>query len=546
MDQYDVVVLGTGAAGLTAAIRAHEGGAKVGVFEKGEKVGGTSSWSGGMTWIPNNPHMAELGIHDSADEAMEYIMSLSHGMIEEHLARAFVDAGPEMVQWMEDNTPVQFEIVEGFPDYHPEFPSGRPEGGRSMECPLYSFKELGDWADKITRSYFFTLPLTMTESTVGGGVFGQVPDEEIQRRTEAQEWGCGHSLIGRLLKGCLDRGIEPITDARAVELIQENGRVTGVKFEGEDGPFQIGVRGGVVMATGGFEWNKDMVKSFLRGPMTSPVSIPTNTGDGLKMAMKAGASLGNMREAWWMPAIEIPGDRGDGLPMLYLFQGERSRPGAIMVNRTGKRFVNEASNYNAFGSAFHVQDVAKFEYSNLPCWSIFDQECVDNYGFVQTKPGEPVLDFVMRADTVGELAEKLDVPSDTLEETIATWNANVEAGFDPDFSRGESAQDMWWGDAAKGATKAATLGTLEKAPFYAIEVTSGSLGTKGGPKTDTNGQVLDLDGDPIIGLYAAGNVMASPMGMTYGGAGGTLGPGMTFGYLAGRHAAEQAKILRNR
>lgn len=546
MQEYDVVVLGTGAAGLTAAIRAHEGGAKVGVFEKSEKVGGTSAWSGGMIWIPNNHHMAELGIHDSADEAMEYIMSLSLGMIEEHLARAFVDVGPEMVQWMEANTPVQFEIVEGFPDYHPEFPSGKPEGGRSMECPLFSFRELGEWADKINLSYFFTTPLTMTESTVGGGVYGQVPEEEMQRRVDAQEWGCGHSLIGRLLKGCLERGIEPATQARAVELIVENGRVTGVKFEGGDGPFEVNVRGGVVLATGGFEWNPEMVKSFLRGPMTSPVSVPTNTGDGLKMAMRAGASLGNMREAWWMPAIEIPGDRGDGLPMLYLFQGERSRPGAIMVNRSGKRFTNEAANYNAFGAAFHQQDISKFEYVNLPCWSIFDQTCVDSYGFVQTAPGEPVLDFVMRADTLRELAEKLGVPADVLEETVARWNANVADGHDPDFGRGDSAQDSWWGDPTKRGTKEATMGPLEKAPFYAIEVTSGSLGTKGGPKTDTDGQVLDLDGEPIIGLYAAGNVMASPMGMTYGGAGGTLGPGMVFGYLAGRHAAEQANVLRNR
>ena len=282
-----------------------------------------------MTWIPNNHHMAELGIHDSANEAMEYIMSLSQGMIEEHLARAFVDQGPEMVKWMEANTPVQFEIVEGFPDYHPEFPSGKTEGGRSLECPLFSFAELGEWADRITRSYFFTAPMTMAESTIGGGAYGGVSPEEIRRRSDAQEWGCGHAIVGRLLKGCLDRGIEPVTDARAMELIQENDRVTGVKFEGKNGPFEVGVHGGVVMATGGFEWNKDMVKSFLRGPMTSPVSVPTNTGDGLKMAMRAGASLGNMREAWWMPAIEIPGDRGDGLPMLYLFQSERARPGAI-------------------------------------------------------------------------------------------------------------------------------------------------------------------------------------------------------------------------
>ncbi|MBI1179706.1 MAG: FAD-dependent oxidoreductase [Alphaproteobacteria bacterium] len=546
MQEFDVVVLGTGAAGLTAAIRAHDGGARVGVFEKGDKLGGTSAWSGGMIWIPNNHHMAEIGVSDSAEDAMTYIMSLSHGMIEEELAQAFVDTGPEMVRWMEEHTPVQFRIVEGFPDYHPEFPCGKTEGGRSMECPLFSFRELGAWGDRITRSYFFTLPLTMAESTIGGGVYGGVPAEEIERRQAAGEWGCGHSLIGRLLKGCLDRGIEPVTGARAVELVMEDGRVAGVRFEGADGPFQVRSRGGVVLATGGFEWNPEMVKSFLRGPMTSPVSIPTNTGDGLKMSMKAGASLGNMREAWWMPAVEIPGDRGDGRPFQYIFQGERARPGAIMVNRKGRRFTNEAANYNAFGAAFHVQDVTHFEYVNLPCWSICDQACIDTYGFIRTTPGEPVLDFVTRADSLAELAGKLGIPADALEETVARWNASVEAGGDPDFGRGDSAQDNWWGDATKRGLKEATLGKLTKPPFYAVEVASGSLGTKGGPKTDTQARVLDLDGAPIPGLYAAGNVMASAMGMTYGGAGGTLGPGMVFGYLAGRHAAERTATLVNR
>ena len=545
MQEYDVVVLGTGAAGLTAAIRAHAAGASVAVFEKGEKVGGTSAWSGGMIWIPNNHHMSELGIDDSSEAAMEYIMSLSHGMIDERLARSFVDTGPEMVRWMEDNSPAQFEIVEGFPDYHPEFPSGKTEGGRSMECPLFSFNELGEWASRITRSYFFTSPITMAESTIGGGTFGQVSAEEIKRRTDNDEWGCGHSLVARLLKGCLDRGIEPVTQARAVELIQKGGRITGVKFEGASEPFEVGVRGGVVLATGGFEWNTELVNDFLRGPMTSPVSVPTNTGDGLKMAMRAGASLGNMREAWWMPAVEIPGDRGDGLPMKFLFQGERSHPGAIMVNRTGKRFTNEAANYNAFGAAFHIQDVTKFEYSNLPCWSICDQTCIDKYGFIQTGPGEPVLDFVTQSPTLEGLAKKLDIPGDALQATVARWNAQVANGSDPDFGRGDSVQDTWWGDAAHQGTKAATLGPLQNGPFYAVEVTSGSLGTKGGPKTDTNGRVLDLDGEPIIGLYAAGNVMASPMGMTYGGAGGTLGPGMVFGYLAGQHAAEQSRVRWN-
>lgn len=542
--EYDVIVLGTGGAGLTAAISAHEGGASVGVFEKGDKVGGTTAWSGGMIWIPNNNHMPEIGIPDSTEDAVTYLMSLSHGMIDEKLATAFVETGPEMVSWLEEKTPAQFVVVEGFPDYHPEHPKGKPGGGRSLECPLFSFHELGDWAERVIVGYDYrAAPITMAESPLGTGVPRPIPADEAQRRAENDERGCGQSLIGRLLKGCLDRGIEPVTGTRAVELIMEDGRVAGVKFEGKDGPFDIRVRSGVVLATGGFEWDSEMVTAFLRGPMTSPVSVPTNTGDGLKMAMKVGAGLGNMREAWWMPSVKIPGDRGDGREHQNLFAAERARPRSIMVNRKAKRFTNEAANYNAFGAAFHEQDVAAFDYANLPCWFVFDQTYLETYGFINAPLGSPAPDWVTKAPTLSGLAGELGISGDALEATVVRWNEICANREDPDFQRGTSAHDTWWGDPTKKGTPEATLGPIENGPFYAVEVSSGALGTKGGPRTDENAQVLDIDGAPIPGLYAAGNVMASAMGMTYGGAGGTIAPGMVFGYRAGRHAAQ---VRRNR
>lgn len=544
--EYDVIVLGTGGAGLTAAIKAHDEGAKVAVFEKAERVGGTTAWSGGMVWIPDNHHMPELGIEDSREDALTYLMSLSHGLIDPEFAAAFVDTGPEMLAWLEANTPAQFTIVEGFPDYHPEFPCGKTEGGRSLECPLFAFTELGAWQHRVTVGYNYrTAPMTMAESPLGTAVPKPIAADEIRRRAEEDLRGCGQSLIGRLLKGCLDRGIEPVTHARAVELISAEGRVTGVRIDGPDGLMDVHARGGVVMATGGFEWDDAMVRAFLRGPMTSPVSVPTNTGDGLKMAMRIGAGLGNMREGWWMPAVEIPGDRGDGRPHQHLFAAERARPRSIMVNRRGKRFTNEAANYNAFGAAFHEQDVARFEYSNLPCWFIFDQVHLDRYGFIGSGPGEAAADWVTRAASLQELAGTLGIDAEALDATVARWNENCASGRDPDFERGSSVHDTWWGDPACKGRPEATLGPIEQGPFYAVEVRSGVLGTKGGPQTDTQGQVLTVDGEPIPGLYAAGNVMASVMGMTYGGAGGTIAPGMVFGYLAGRHAAEVARSGRN-
>jgi len=546
MNEYDVVVLGTGGAGLTAAIKAHDEGARVAVFEKADRVGGTTAWSGGMIWIPNNHHMAELGLRDSRDDALTYLMSLSHGLIDPDLAAAFVDTGPEMVGWLEAQTPARFRIVEGFPDYHPEFPCGKPEGGRSLECPLFSFDELGAWRDRVTVGYNYgRAPVTMAESPLGSAVPTPVAPAEIAHRAERDERGCGQSLIGRLLKGCLDRGIEPVTGARAVELLSAERRVVGVRVETADGSIDVHARGGVVLATGGFEWDDSMVRAFLRGPMTSPVSVPTNTGDGLKMAMRIGAGLGNMREGWWMPAVEIPGDRGDGRPHQHLFAAERARPRSIMINRRGRRFTNEAANYNAFGAAFHEQDVARFEYANLPCWFVFDQTHLDRYGFIGSSPGQPAASWVTRAASLEELAATLGIAPEPLLATVERWNAQCAAGRDDDFRRGASVHDTWWGDPACKGTPQATLGPIDTGPFYAVEMRSGVLGTKGGPRTTTDGQVVDVDGDPIPGLYAAGNVMASVMGMTYGGAGGTIAPGMVFGYLAGRHAAQAARSGRN-
>lgn len=540
MDEYDVIVLGTGAAGLTAAITAFEGGAKVAIFEKAHSVGGTSAWSGGQVWVPNNPHQRALGKADSREEGIEYLMSLSHNMIAPEMAETFVDSGSEMIEFLEGCTPVSFYSIPDFPDYHPEFPGGKPEGGRTLECHLFPYGELGPWADRVGASpYYIDYTITVGETTLGQPVPAEVPPEEKARRRDQDERGMGMALIGRLLKACLDRGIEPQTNCRAVELVMSDGAVVGLKLEGPDGDFEVAAKN-VILATGGFEWDEKMVRAFTRGPLTHPLSIETNTGDGLKMAMRVGAMLGNMREAWWMPVIEVPSEVNRMGKQLLTY--ERTMPGTLMVNKQGKRFTNEASNYNAFGAAFHEQDVSRFEYANLPCWLIFNQDFYAKYPFVgglrdEYEAGLKPPQWIPSAASLRELANHIGIDADQLEATVERFNAHASAGVDPDFRRGESANDLWWGDPAWRGDKRATLGALGSGPYYAVEVKSGALGTKGGPQTDVDANVLDVDGEPIQGLYAAGNVMASPMGMTYGGAGGTLAPGMVFGYRAGRHAA---------
>ncbi len=296
-------------------------------------------------------------------------------------------------------------------------------------------------------------------------------------------------------------------------------------------------RKGVVLASGGFEWNEELRRAFLRGPMTHPVSIETSTGDGLLMAMRAGAMITNMREAWWIPVGAVPVESN---PMgRVLVNGQRTLPHSIMVNRRGRRFTNEAANYNAFGAAFHVEDVSRFEYANLPCWLVFDQTYVDTYGFRVSAGtgGDVVPAWIPRGETPAALAEELGIDGAELEQTIQRWNDNCAEGSDPDFGRGDSAFDCWWGDPYRKGRRDATLGPLDARPVLRLRDPQRRARHEGRPRVDPEARVLDLDGEPIPGLYAAGNVMGSPFGMTYGGPGGTLGPAMVFGFLAGRHAA---------
>ena len=535
MDHFDIVVLGSGAAALAAAVSASGHGAKtIGVFEKATVIGGTSAMSGGMIWIPGNHHMKSNRLIDSREMALEYLGSLSHGRMRTDLLEAYVDVGPIMVQWFENNSEVVFEIVENFPDYHPENPGGNQTGGRSLECPLFPFDELGEWANRISQSRQMSPFLLMNETTLGRGPLDTAPKEVIKLRSEKNLRGCGQALVGRLVKSCLDRQIVIEIEHQADELIIEEDNLRGVRFNTPSGIRDVETQS-VIIATGGFEWNKDLVNNFVRGPLQRPVSIETNTGDGLKMAMRAGAALGNMQEAWWVPVIDITNDEGATIP--WMVNRERVNPRCIMVNKNGKRFANEAANYNAFGAAFHQLDPGTFEYQNIPAWMIFDQEYLVRFGLCRFRGEGQVPDWLTSASTLAELADLIGCDGVGLEETVECWNAQAADLDDGDFHRGESVNDIHWGDGTK--TIAATLGPIDKPPYYAVEVRPGALGTKGGPQTNANAQILDVDGEVIKGLYAAGNVMASAMGMAYGGAGGTLGPCMVFGFIAGKHSAEE-------
>ena len=530
-ETYDVVILGSGAAGLTAALAAAVEGARVAVFEKAALLGGTTALSGGTIWIPDNRPARDAGVEDSRERGLAYLASLSNGMILPELAEALVDGGPQFVDFVEKHSEIRLQLVHGYPDYHPEHPGGLPRGGRSIEPALVSFAGLEQWTDRIAGD---VRRMLIAETPLGGGT-GVIEPGVLAERAGAKLEGLGRALVGGLLRACLERGVRVATRSRGVRLLTDGGVVTGVELETPEAVRPVRA-GAVVLATGGFEYDPDLVRDFLRGPLGTPVGAPTGTGDGLRMAMRLGARLGNMREAWWSPVVSYPGVRRDGGRNALLSARERALPGCIMVNRRGDRFANEAANYNALGGAFHRLDESRLDYSNVPAYMIFDRSTVDRFGAFGVVPGGEMPAWVTRAESLGGLAEAFGLPAARLRATVERFNDNARAGVDPDFARGESAYDRFPGGrgAADPDSPFTTLGPVGSPPFYGVEVAISALGTKGGPRTDGDGRVLHVNGEPIAGLYAAGNAMAGVTGKAYGGAGGTIGPAMVFGYRAGR------------
>ena len=525
--ETDVVVLGSGGAGLAAALTAAASGAAVAIYEKAATVGGTTAVSGGITWIPAHDRLA--GADLSVGDALKYLEAQSLGAMDRELVETFVRTGPAMLNYLEQHSDLRFDIAEGFPDYKPELPGGRPGGGRSLAAAPFDLAELGEWGARITA-----FPVDFSNVGIDAETKARIHATVDESLTEPCV--AGTALIAGLLKGLLDRGVEPVTEARAVELLGSADGIVGVRINHGGKDIRVRARRAVILATGGFEWDPGLVEAYLRGPMRGAVSPPNNTGDGLRMAMTHGADLANMGEAWWVPIVQIPGDTLGGKPRSRSVRLERTRPRSIIVNRAGKRFLNEAGEYNSMAGPFHHLD-PRAGYLNDPAWIVFDAQHLKRYGFLGIDPDGPAPEWFNESPTLEQLADKIGVDPAGLVGTVDAWNSNVEQEHDPDFGRGASAYDGYWGDPTAASPALQTLGPLDTAPFYAVPVAIGAMGTKGGPRTDRDGRVLHVSGKVIPGLFAAGNAMAGVTGKAYGGAGGTLGPAMTFGYRSGYAAA---------
>jgi 3-oxosteroid 1-dehydrogenase len=541
--ETDVVVLGSGGAALTSAILAYDQGASVIILEKADQIGGTTAFSGGIPWVPMNRYMKEKGLSDSKEEARQLVGHLTGGKEPDpELIDVFIDNGWKMIDYLHEKTPVRFKIPNGYGDYYANLPGGKNEG-RSLDPLPFSLNELGEWAEKIRRNPIFP-PLTLEEG--GASDPGDIDFNIVAERMEKNITTMGRALAGSLFKAVLDRNIETLTKTPGKELVMnEEGEVIGVRAERNGRDFYVGARKGVIIATGGFEWNKELVRSFLKGQITHPQSPATNEGDGLIMAMEAGASLANMGEAWWSPAFVDPTIEYEGRVYNMIDSQARTMANSIIVNRHGKRFANEGATYMDFPKSFYTYDQVTQTWPNEPpVWLVFDQQLKDRALIVTMAPGEPAPDWVDQANTIRELAEKIGVDPDGLEKTVEKFNKHAVNTEDPEFNRGTLHFEKF---ATRFAGPHANIGPIEKGPFYALPIYYGSLGTNGGPRINQHGQVISLRGKAITGLYSAGNAAMGILGSAYPGAGGTIGPALTFGYLAGIHAgnATERKINKN-
>jgi 3-oxosteroid 1-dehydrogenase len=545
-EEFDVVVAGSGAAGMTAALAAAKLGLSVVVIEKAPKFGGSTARSGGGVWVPNNPALKAAGVEDTPELAREYLAAIVGDIVPADRRDTFLDRGPEVIEFVQRHTPLRLQWVPGYSDYHPEAPGGRA-GGRSCEPSALDGHVLGAELANLEPPYSAAplgVPITQADYR-WLSLLARHPRGVVKLTSLGLRW-----LVGRIrrkhllsmgqalaagLRAGLQRGDVPVwLDTPLLDLRVEGDGVTGVVVRRNGEETTLTARLGVILACGGFEKNEEMRAKYQRAPIGTEwtVGAEANTGDGITAGMKLGAAVDLMDDAWWGPSIPLTGG-----PWFAL--AERSRPGCLLVDARGERFVNESAPYVEAVHAMYGKGDGPGEH--IPTWLIFDQRYRNRYMFTGIGPRQPLpgrwfkAGVAAKASTLESLAERIDLPADALAATVKRFNGFAQTGVDEDFHRGESAYDHYYGDPRNRPNP--SLGPLDVAPYYAIKIVPGDLGTKGGLRTDAQARVLREDGTVINGLYAAGNASGAVMGRTYAGPGATIGPAMVFGYLAAEHLA---------
>jgi len=556
----DFLVMGSGAAGMSAAIRGHDLGLEVLMVEKTDLFGGNTAMSGGVVWVPNNPSMKKKSIPDSEEDAVTYLKHITHGEIEEERLKNYVDQSQRVLAYLQAHTHVRYTSLEKYTDYYPEAPGGKP-GGRSMDPTPLDGARLRESLMTIRPIHRQALVLgkfgiTAREAHAALGLgFGSMMFMAWQlfryglRFFKRKKWGrdtrlvAGNALIGRLFLSLQERGIEAWRNTAVQSLVFQGGRVVGAVVERDGRSLRIQATKGILLAAGGFPRNAEMRQRYQRKPISTrwTAGSPGNTGDAISMGLDAGADVSLMDEAWWTPVSLVP--KYDEAWVLVV---EKSLPHGIFVNKNGERFTNEAAPYVDVVLGMY-EDASKGVGASSRWFHIFDADYRRMSIAGPIAPAKMMPDnriprrfrdggYLHRAETLDELAKNLGLPAAALKETIDRFNVSAVKGEDPEFNRGWSAQDRYYGHPSVKPN--CSLGPVAKPPFYAVEIFPGDLGTKGGLVTDLHSRVLRKGGSEVIeGLYAAGNTAASVMGRTYPGAGGTIGPALTFGFLAAESAA---------
>lgn len=496
--EVDVIVVGSGTA-IFAALSAKDAGAEsVLVLEKNVTFGGTSALSGGGFWIPMNYRMADAGLEDNREDAYKYLKAVSADQGDDTLINAYLDNAPKMVEWSRDKLGLKW--------YNNQEAQGNKNYQDYYEVP--GFRAFG-------RTIYFS------------------------KGEDPYKYGMPWQILRTTAEGM---GIEIMTETAAKDLITNAaGEVIGVHAEGTSGAMAIKAKKGVILGTGGFDYNKAMTAAFLRTPIFASNAVTTNTGDGHLMGMALGADLRNMQSYWGLPFYPLDEEKLIGEADWQTYRG---KPGSIVVNKHGERIGNEAAAYHVFDRSFSAWDSGAFEWRNIPAFWIADSLYANSWFFPGSNYTQGVVpDWVVKADTLEELCDKLGIDKDGLNATLAVFNPNAAEGKDPVFHRGEYQFDLntstnpYLTDLKNGC-----LAPIAVAPFYGAKYAPGTCGTNGGLRINENAQVLKVDGTPIPRLYAVGNTSGSVMGAAYPGGGSTLGAGGVFSYLAGKHVAGLASL----
>lgn len=554
---FDVVVVGSGNGGMTAALCTYEMGTKdVLLIEKSNLFGGTSAISGGGVWIPGNRYAKAAGAEDSAEKAKTYLRQLiTEEQVPEHQIDAYLENGPKMVDFLHERTRVRYVTLEHYPDYYTSL-DGAMHGHRSMEPETINANELGEEWRRLRRTH----PMMHMGGVIGftqveaAALVGQVPGwiklalKMVGRYLIDIPWRIKDKYDRRLATGCAgvarlrasmqDRDMPLWLNTSMTRLLDDDGKIVGLEVMREGNVLRIQARMGVVLAAGGFEHNQEMREKYLPKPTDHKWSAGTmdNTGDAILEGIRVGAKVHRMGEAWWCNTISVPGEE---IPRLSVM--EKSYPGSVMVNPAGERFGNESQNY----MAFQLETFERHTEENPcnPAWHVFDATFRANYfvGPLYTSKMRPdwmvpsryeAEGFYAKANTIEELAEKINVNPQGLSNTIAKMNEYARTGVDLDFQRGENAYDRYYADPRIKPNPC--LAPIDKGPYYAMRVDPGDFGTQGGMVITENAQVIKEDGSVIEGLYAVGNCSA-PTLPCYPGPGATLGPAMTFAYQAAKN-----------